>query len=553
MAAPQQTYQDPTVGYLQFLQGLGGKEGTVTGDPGAMEALRNILNLQMGQLTPEGIAGLIKEIFEQGGKAVPQIATQFGQAAGARTTNNSGIKIANANLQKELASKSMSAIMQAQAAAAQTAGVLGGLNKTETSGSTLSAMQLLPFAPAMLKKLGVDKLFNTDSATNASYDTGANTLNGLTGNVFEGGSTGYNFDSGIDFSAGGGMTDYGGGFGSDGIDIGGFDAGGSSVEFVEGFDGFDLGFKNGGLVSRKKMGSAAKKPKGYADGGRVTSVGGTPEDVIDVTGRPIRGVNYNGGNTADSLIPLLASINGVGSTDARNFNAPIDPKKSDGFGDHTNSGPAVSVPSVVGTPEENAAAIAGIVGMAVATALGVPAAVPGVAMSLAGIPNSSMSPTGKSLNFALNLISQLVSPDAVNDSTPSVGEAGMSTVGPTGAGMSTTANSSQGLTVSMDSINAPAQGIADSLGLSVGDIGGGSSGGTDGVGDAAAAGVGGGGFKKGGKINGPGTETSDSITIEVSDEEYVLNAEATKMFLPVIEVMNAIGLQQRNGGMNGTR
>jgi hypothetical protein len=52
----------------------------------------------------------------------------------------------------------------------------------------------------------------------------------------------------------------------------------------------------------------------------------------------------------------------------------------------------------------------------------------------------------------------------------------------------------------------------------------------------------------GGGIQGPGTETSDSIPAMLSDGEYVLNAEAVKHFgLDKLNKMNETGLKQRYG------
>lgn len=540
MTVPQRTYTDPTLNYLQGIQSLGGKEKTITGDPNATNALNQILQTQMGQLTPQGMKDLIAAIFEQGGKAVPVIATQFGQAAGARTSNNSGIAIANKNLQKELMEKSAQMIFQAQSEAAKTAGTLGALNKTQTTGSTASWMQALPFLPGILNKMGVSKLFEDGAAsgtgTAVSFDQGSSALNGFSLGGTDTGGASYGFDVGGSFDAGGFDSFDAGSFDSfDGGDLGGFDVdASSSVEFVDGFEGFDLGFADGGLVSRKKLGMASKKPRGYADGGQVH--GEQP--------RPVRGITDMGDN---SVVPLLSAITGVGNDNsgARGFVAPVDPKKQS-TGSDQNDGPGISVPSVVGTPDENAAAIAGLMGLAVSTALGIPAAVPAMAMSALGIPNSSMSPIGKSVSTIVSMISQAISGLGVSndDSVAPPTEGGMSTVGPTGAGMSTTG----GLSTSLgDSIAASMDGSGMTADSSSGDSGAGasSSGGTDGVGDAAAAGVDGGGFKKGGKIKGPGTETSDSIPITVSDGEYVLNAEATEMFLPMVEMMNAIGLKSR--------
>lgn len=48
-------------------------------------------------------------------------------------------------------------------------------------------------------------------------------------------------------------------------------------------------------------------------------------------------------------------------------------------------------------------------------------------------------------------------------------------------------------------------------------------------------------FATGGKVNGPGTGTSDSIPAMLSNGEYVMTARATKMFEPVLAAMNSIG------------
>ena len=51
--------------------------------------------------------------------------------------------------------------------------------------------------------------------------------------------------------------------------------------------------------------------------------------------------------------------------------------------------------------------------------------------------------------------------------------------------------------------------------------------------------IGGKGFATGGKAVGPGTGTSDSILARISNGEYIVNAEATKRWLPLLEAINA--------------
>ncbi len=48
-------------------------------------------------------------------------------------------------------------------------------------------------------------------------------------------------------------------------------------------------------------------------------------------------------------------------------------------------------------------------------------------------------------------------------------------------------------------------------------------------------------FATGGKVNGPGTGTSDSIPAMLSNGEYVMTAAATRMFEPLLATMNNIG------------
>lgn len=48
-------------------------------------------------------------------------------------------------------------------------------------------------------------------------------------------------------------------------------------------------------------------------------------------------------------------------------------------------------------------------------------------------------------------------------------------------------------------------------------------------------------FAEGGKVIGPGTGTSDSIPANLSNGEFVMTAKATKIFEPLLNVMNSIG------------
>lgn len=45
-------------------------------------------------------------------------------------------------------------------------------------------------------------------------------------------------------------------------------------------------------------------------------------------------------------------------------------------------------------------------------------------------------------------------------------------------------------------------------------------------------------YSSGGDVHGPGTETSDSIPVRLSNHEYVVNAESTKKYKPMLEAIN---------------
>jgi hypothetical protein len=48
---------------------------------------------------------------------------------------------------------------------------------------------------------------------------------------------------------------------------------------------------------------------------------------------------------------------------------------------------------------------------------------------------------------------------------------------------------------------------------------------------------------RGGIVTGPGTSTSDSIPTMLSNGEYVINANASRMFAPILSQLNALGNQ----------
>ena len=56
-------------------------------------------------------------------------------------------------------------------------------------------------------------------------------------------------------------------------------------------------------------------------------------------------------------------------------------------------------------------------------------------------------------------------------------------------------------------------------------------------------------FADGGYVSGPGTGRSDSIPARLSNGEYVINANSTARYLPLLEQINSAGRGYANGGM----
>lgn len=56
------------------------------------------------------------------------------------------------------------------------------------------------------------------------------------------------------------------------------------------------------------------------------------------------------------------------------------------------------------------------------------------------------------------------------------------------------------------------------------------------------------GFAGGGKVAGPGSGTSDSIPARLSNGEYVVNADATRKFQPLLEAINSGGVAKFAAG-----
>lgn len=181
------SYTDPSLQILNFLLGAGGTKSTTTQsssiDPAIQAQLNTLLGQQMSQITPEGMSALIGAIFRQGAQQVPVLATQFAQSAGARTSNNSPLNLANQQLQTRLADQAMQSLLTAQNQASQTAARAADATRTTSTNVTNKArapgLAALPFLIGQIPniKKGINGLMDLGS----SADTGFGSVPGGTG------------------------------------------------------------------------------------------------------------------------------------------------------------------------------------------------------------------------------------------------------------------------------------------------------------------------------------------------------------------------------------
>jgi hypothetical protein len=534
MPAPERTYTDQTPNIMQSLINMGGTRTTGTSsvsvDPAALTALQQVLASQMQGTTPEGAAALLQAIFSEGMNKVPGLATTYGQAVGARTRGNTPFQLALQDLMMQLTREGAKQVQTNQANASTTAGRMAEATRSESRSSTTSPranmMQLLPFVMAnagKLKKGGSEllEMFKGFSGGNGMGATSDLTGGFAGANVL--GENGYNFQPTLDFGSSFSGDSSGFDFGSMETVSPSFDFSGGGADpsfdfagFQDAFGDFDLAFAKGGHVKVPGV-------KGYAAGGQVTGVGG---NTSAVNGRPVRGVTYNDTPQPVDLLRALI-LEQVGSTTASNGKPATAQRRGQEKmedGDTGESSPESGQhDGQIGTVSENQAAIAGFVsGLAGMTLGPIGGLAANAAFGLMGQPVTTMNPMTQAFNAVVNTIAH---GNPAGEAAPGFGIAdegvtGMSVMGANGPmSVGTGPNS-----IGMNAFSSDA--LAAMMGEAPGVSGSSSTGGTDGGGDAAAAGVGGGGFKQGGNVQGPGTETSDSIMARLSDNEYVLNANA---------------------------
>lgn len=549
MATELPAYQSQIPQLLSSLLGSGKTTSTSTKSAGDTSALQQIFSqaLSKSNSSLADSQGLIEAIFREGSAKIPELTQAFANATGTRTTGNSGLALALGDLNKNMSAQALQTILSAQQenqrvaanAATGIAQATQGTSQTQTqkTGANTGAL-LTPILGTVLNKLdkkGALDFFKSgnttpefsgavagpmvdysstsvspaDTAVGTPFgDIGASQLDGgsfdFGADAFVGGlgeATSNMVVDGLDFGPDPLSMDFGGDI-LDGFDLGG----GADWGTGDLFDNLDLGsfLANGGLVRAK--------PQGYADGGVV------------------RNKNYTGQQT--STPPTMRAISGTSMTrQSPQVGGTGVPRERKQFVDPES---ASTEPGVVGDPATNNAVALGFISAVAQGMLGVP----GLAMGLNAVTG------GKSITSIAK--SEIMNALGLGQGPGVAGfEGAMSTnqgFGP----QSTTAEMSRGFDVN-DVLGATTSGFGGGSGGGTGAGGSGASGSGVGADGSAASGadgdsgVGGtGAYKNGGLVKGPGTGTSDSIsvtskqpggkTIKYSDGEYVMSDDVVRLF-----------------------
>lgn len=548
--------------FVQQLIGAKTKTGTETTSTQSSSAdidqLMQVFNKAMEgtDLDSDAMKTLISAIFTEGAQKIPELTGALANATGTRTTGNSGLALALEELNKNLSTAAASAMLTykqnsltnannaASKIAESTKTTTTNENKnqtTQTGGGKSSALQfLVPFLVNQADKKGMLDFVKSKPASNDPMNVDAAQASPWQGPTMPPFSTpdstpvefnqstiptveDVNFSdlipSNLDLSTADPF------FNPDSlvsdviptdvpVDTG--DWTGITDEALASF-----GWKNGGKVSatgnsgQSLMRGAAK----YADGGTVRNVNNmgaetTTTPLVNAINNAVTSSNSSGSGPAASPTPAPAP-------------APITRREDNGQNPNPGGSggngvtDASNTNGVVGTPSENAAAIAGMGVQGAALATGIPGLAISLGLGLLGINNSSMSPQGKSFSTLVNALmgntgqsadpGVVASPDAVG---------GMSVPGAPGSiGMSTT----QGL---QDSL------AQNSLASIMGDV----SNATPDTAATSSAATGdnatsadGTAYKDGGKVTG-GDGTVDSINAKLSEDEYVFPADVVRFW-----------------------
>lgn len=186
MADPITSFQSVLPQLLQYLAGSNTTVGTTqnqsqnTGSTGTsaqnvitggnidplMQVFQSALN--NSQMSPDMAKALIGSIFTEGSKQIPSITQAYANAVGARTTGNSGLALALDELNRQMSSSAMNALMSYQTNALNTAG-----NAASNIGADTRTTQT---TGAENKNTGTTTTTGTNQTTQVRPGTGANNM-----------------------------------------------------------------------------------------------------------------------------------------------------------------------------------------------------------------------------------------------------------------------------------------------------------------------------------------------------------------------------------------
>lgn len=129
-----------------LLLGIGGAKTVKTSNTGPLSDVYSKA-LSQSQLTPEQMSALIEASFRTGAAKVPELTHAYANAAGLRSTGNTGLQLALDNLNKELSENAAKTVLENNARnlqiAANAAGGISSGTMTQTQPNMLPALALL--------------------------------------------------------------------------------------------------------------------------------------------------------------------------------------------------------------------------------------------------------------------------------------------------------------------------------------------------------------------------------------------------------------------------
>jgi len=156
-------YESSLPAILQFMQNAMGsketKESSANIDP--------LMQIFGQQNDPAALANLVAQLFQSGAAQVPQLTTQFANATGTRTTNNSMLGNSLALLNQNIAQAIAQSVVQQQANASATAGRVADATRNETrvtkpAKNPYGVLGLATLGGSILNKVGKNTGFGAD-------------------------------------------------------------------------------------------------------------------------------------------------------------------------------------------------------------------------------------------------------------------------------------------------------------------------------------------------------------------------------------------------------